>query len=118
MVNLLQPGSNFPGTLRTRRNPRDCRIGVLDREIPDPFDSDLDCGCDGAERDFPDRDLCGVLFGGDGRHAERSKPMLALIDDLGHIMLKVTGYVMCLRRLRLGGDHGDGVENGPACCGN
>src|SRR5258708_23921211 len=25
---------------------------------------------------------------------ERSKPMLALIDDLGHIMLKVTSYVM------------------------
>src|SRR6476620_12767899 len=25
---------------------------------------------------------------------ERSKPMLALIDDLGHIRLKLTGYVM------------------------
>ena len=29
-----------------------------------------------------------------GAMPERSKPMLALIDDLGHIMLKVTGYVM------------------------
>jgi Na+/H+-dicarboxylate symporters len=29
-----------------------------------------------------------------GAMPERSKPILALIDDLGHIMLKVTGYVM------------------------
>jgi Na+/H+-dicarboxylate symporter len=29
-----------------------------------------------------------------GAMPERSKPMLSLIDDLGHIMLKVTGYVM------------------------
>jgi Na+/H+-dicarboxylate symporter len=29
-----------------------------------------------------------------GAMPERSKPMLQLIDDLGHIMLKVTGYVM------------------------
>src|SRR6202008_1584248 len=29
-----------------------------------------------------------------GARPEGSKPMLALIDDLGHIMLKVTGFVM------------------------
>src|SRR5258707_6007225 len=29
-----------------------------------------------------------------GAMPERSKPMLALIEDLAHIMLKVTGYVM------------------------
>jgi L-cystine uptake protein TcyP (sodium:dicarboxylate symporter family) len=29
-----------------------------------------------------------------GAMPERSKPILALIDDLGHLMLKVTGYVM------------------------
>jgi Na+/H+-dicarboxylate symporter len=29
-----------------------------------------------------------------GSMPERSKPILALIDDIGHIMLKVTGYVM------------------------
>src|SRR6185369_6117929 len=29
-----------------------------------------------------------------GAMPERAKPMLALIEDLAHIMLKVTGYVM------------------------
>ena len=29
-----------------------------------------------------------------GAMPERSKPIMSLIDDLGHIMLKVTGYVM------------------------
>src|SRR5437660_12532550 len=29
-----------------------------------------------------------------GAMPERAKPMLALIEDLAHIMLKITGYVM------------------------
>jgi len=37
-----------------------------------------------------------------GAMPERSKPMLALIDDLGHIMLKVTGYVMLFAPLASG----------------
>ena len=38
-------------------------VGVLDREIPDPPDSDLDRGRDGAERNPADRGVRGVLLG-------------------------------------------------------
>ncbi len=48
---------------------RPAGIGVLDREIPDPSDSDLDRGRDGAERNPADRGVRGVLLGRAGRDA-------------------------------------------------
>ena len=48
---------------------RPAGVGVLDREIPHPFDPDLDRRRDGAERDPADRDFRGVLLGRDGRLA-------------------------------------------------
>jgi hypothetical protein len=74
MVNLLQPGANFPGTLpRQGAVDRPAGVGVLDREIPDPSDPDLDRGRDGAERDPADRGVRGVLLGG-ARARCRSAP--------------------------------------------
>jgi len=46
-----------------------------------------------------------------GAMPERSKQILSVIDDLGHIMLKVTSYVMLFCAGRgVGGDHGDGGQ--------
>ena len=96
MVNLLQPGANFPGTLPDDRAIDGIAgLGVLGRKVPHPSDPHLDRGRDGAERDPADRDLRDVLR---GRRWDRCRNApsrcCALIDDLGHIMLKVTGYVM------------------------
>ena len=113
MVNLLQPGANFPGTLPDKaRVDRPAGVSVLDRKVPDPFDPDLDRGCDGAERDPADRGVRGVLRRRAWRDAgARSKPIISLIDDLAHIMLKVTGYVMLFAPIAvLGGNHGDRGE--------
>ncbi len=70
MVNLLQPGANFPGTLPDKLQSTGLPVSaVLDRKIPDPFDPDLDRGCDGAERNSADRGFRGVLLGRARRHA-------------------------------------------------
>ena len=51
MVNLLQPGANFPGTLPDGGAiDRPAGLCLLAREIPDASDPDLDRGCHGAER--------------------------------------------------------------------
>ena len=70
MVNLLQPGANFPGTLPEKGTvDRPAGLRLLDREVPDPPDPDLDRRCHGAERDPADRGLRGVLRRRHGRDA-------------------------------------------------
>jgi len=114
MVNLLQPGANFPGTLPDKaQTTGSAGIGVLDREIPDPSDPDLDCGCDGAERDPADRGVRGVLCRSAWRDAgtleadhgadRRSRPYHAQGHRLRHAVRAGRG---------VGGDHGHRVEDG------
>src|SRR5712672_1282425 len=73
MVNLLQPGANFPGTLPDKAQSTGLPVSAFSIE---KFLTHL----------IP-TSIADAM-------PERSKPMLALIDDLGHIMLKVTSYVM------------------------
>src|SRR5450631_1101493 len=83
MVNLLQPGANFPGTLPDKA--QSTGLPVSASSIEDAM----------AQNEILQIVVFAVFFSvAMGAMPERSKRMLELIDDLGHIMLKVTGYVM------------------------
>src|SRR3979411_716486 len=95
MVNLLQPGSNFPGTLPDKAQSTGLPVSAFSIEkflthlIPTSIADAM------AQNEILQIVVFAVFFSvAMGAMPERSKPMLALIDDLGHIMLKVTGYVM------------------------
>src|SRR6266851_7538548 len=95
MVNLLQPGSNFPGTLPDKTQSTGLPVSAFSIEkflthlIPTSIADAM------AQNEILQIVIFAVFFSvAMGAMPERSKPMLALIDDLGHIMLKVTSYVM------------------------
>ena len=95
MVNLLQPGANFPGTLPDKLQSTGLPVSQFSIEkflthlIPTSIVDAM------AQNEILQIVVFAVFFSvAMGAMPERSKPMLALIDDLGHIMLKVTGYVM------------------------
>ena len=95
MVNLLQPGANFPGTLPDKAQSTGLPVSAFSIEkflthlIPTSIADAM------AQNEILQIVIFAVFFSvAMGSMPERSKPMLALIDDLGHIMLKVTGYVM------------------------
>src|SRR6195952_5033792 len=95
MVNLLQPGANFPGTLPAAGQSTGLPVSAFSIEkflthlIPTSIADAM------AQNEILQIVIFAVFFSvAMGAMPERSKPMLALIDDLGHIMLKVTGYVM------------------------
>ena len=95
MVNLLQPGANFPGTLPDKAQSTGLPVSAFSIEkflthlIPTSIADAM------AQNEILQIVVFAVFFSvAMGAMPERSKPMLALIDDLGHIMLKVTGYVM------------------------
>lgn len=95
MVNLLQPGANFPGTLPEATQSTGLPVSAFSLEkflthlIPTSIAEAM------AQNEILQIVVFAVFFAvAMGAMPERSKPMLQLIDDLGHIMLKVTGYVM------------------------
>ncbi len=95
MVNLLEPGANFPGTLPDKSQSTGLPVSAFSFEkflthlIPTSIADAM------AQNEILQIVIFAVFFAvAMGSMPERSKPMLALIDDLGHIMLKVTGYVM------------------------
>jgi Na+/H+-dicarboxylate symporter len=95
MVNLLQPGANFPGTLPDKGQSTGLAVSAFSMEkflthlVPTSIADAM------AQNEILQIVVFAVFFSiAMGAMPERSKPMLSLIDDLGHIMLKVTGYVM------------------------
>jgi Na+/H+-dicarboxylate symporter len=95
MVNLLQPGANFPGTLPDKAQSTGLPVSAFSIEkflthlIPTSIADAM------AQNEILQIVIFAVFFSvAMGSMPERSKPILALIDDIGHIMLKVTGYVM------------------------
>jgi Na+/H+-dicarboxylate symporter len=95
MVNLLQPGANFPGTLPAAGQSTGLPVSAFSFEkflthlIPTSIADAM------AQNEILQIVVFAVFFAvALGAMPERAKPMLSLIDDLGHIMLKVTGYVM------------------------
>ena len=95
MVNLLQPGANFPGTLPDKGQSTGLPVSAFSLEkflthlIPTSIADAM------AQNEILQIVVFAVFFAvAMGAMPERSKPMLELIEDLAHIMLKVTGYVM------------------------
>jgi Na+/H+-dicarboxylate symporter len=95
MVNLLQPGANFPGTLPDKGASTGLPVSAFSIEkflthlIPTSIADAM------ATNEILQIVVFAVFFAvAMGAMPERSKQMLSLIEDLGHIMLKVTGYVM------------------------
>ena len=96
MVNLLQPGANFPGTLPDKGQSTGLPVSAFSIEkflthlIPTSIADAM-----AHQRDPADRGVRGVLRRRHGRHAANAPSRCStLIEDLGHIMLKVTSYVM------------------------
>ena len=95
MVNLLQPGANFPGTLPDKGQSTGLPVSAFSIEkflthlIPTSIADAM------AQNEILQIVVFAVFFAvALGAIPERSKALLALIEDLAHIMLKVTGYVM------------------------
>jgi Na+/H+-dicarboxylate symporter len=95
MVNLLQPGANFPGTLPDKGQSTGLPVSAFSIEkflthlIPTSIADAM------ATNEILQIVVFAVFFAvAMGAMPERSKKMLSLIENLGHIMLKVTGYVM------------------------
>ena len=95
MVNLLQPGANFPGTLPDKAQSTGLPVSAFSIEkflthlIPTSIADAM------AQNEILQIVVFAVFFAvALGAMPERAKPIMGLIDDLAHIMLKVTGYVM------------------------
>jgi Na+/H+-dicarboxylate symporter len=96
MVNLLEPGANFPGTLPDKSQSTGLPISAFSFEkflthlIPTSIADAM------AQNEILQIVVFAVFFAValGAMPEERAKPILSLIDDLAHIMLKVTGYVM------------------------
>jgi Na+/H+-dicarboxylate symporter len=95
MVNLLQPGANFPGTLPDKSQSTGLPVSAFSLEkflthlIPTSIADAM------AQNEILQIVIFAVFFAiALGALPERAKPMLSLIEDLAHIMLKVTAYVM------------------------
>jgi Na+/H+-dicarboxylate symporter len=95
MVNLLQPGANFPGTLPDKGQSSGLPVSAFSLEkflmhlIPTSIADAM------AQNEILQIVVFAVFFAvALGAMPERSKAIVAIIEDLAHIMLKVTGYVM------------------------
>jgi Na+/H+-dicarboxylate symporter len=95
MVNLLQPGANFPGTLPDKAQSTGLPVTAFSLEkflthlIPTSIAEAM------ATNEILQIVVFAVFFAvAMGAMPERSKAILGLIEDIAHIMLKVTAYVM------------------------
>ncbi len=95
MVNLLQPGANFPGTLPAATQSTGLPVSAFSLEkflthlVPTSIADAM------AQNEILQIVVFAVFFSvALGAMPERSKAMLGLIEDLAHVMLKVTSYVM------------------------
>ena len=95
MVNLLQPGSNFPGTVPAATQSTGLPVSAFSLEkflthlIPTSIADAM------AQNEILQIVVFAVFFSvALGAMPERAKPIISIIDDLAHVMLKVTSYVM------------------------
>lgn len=96
MVNLMQPGANFPGALPAATQSTGLAVSAFSLEkflthlIPTSIADAM------AQNEILQIVVFAVFFSIalGSLPEERSKPFIGLIEDLGHIMLRVTSYVM------------------------
>ena len=95
MVNLLQPGANFPGTLPDKTQSTGLPVSAFSVEkflthlVPTSIADAM------VQNEILQIVVFAVFFSvALGSMPERAKPILSMIDDLAHVMLKVTAYVM------------------------
>src|SRR6202030_2565029 len=95
MFNLLQPGADFPCTLPDKTQSTGLPVSAFSIEkflthlIPTSIADAM------AQNEILQIVIFAVFFAvALGAMPERAKPIMSMIDDLAHIMLKVTGYVM------------------------
>ena len=95
MVNLLHPGANFPGALPDKGQSTGLPVTAFSLEkflmhlIPTSIADAM------AQNEILQIVVFAVFFAvALGALPERSKAILSLIEDLAHIMLKVTAFVM------------------------
>jgi Na+/H+-dicarboxylate symporter len=95
MVNLLKPGVNFPGAVPDQGQATGLATSAFSLEkflthvIPTSIFDAM------ATNEILQIVVFSVFFAvALGSYGERGKPIMELIDHLGHIMLKLTGYVM------------------------
>jgi len=95
MVNLLQPGANFPGTLPDKTQSTGLPVSAFSVEkflthlVPTSIADAM------AQNEILQIVVFAVFFAvALGSMPERAKPILAFIDDIAHVMLRVTAYVM------------------------
>src|SRR5689334_892588 len=95
MVNLLQPGANSPGTLPEQRQSTGLAVSAFSLEkflvhlVPTSIADAM------AQNEILQIVVFAVFFAvALGAMPDRSKAIMGLIDDLAHIMLKITGYMM------------------------
>ncbi|MEA2885198.1 MAG: hypothetical protein QOH32_4454, partial [Bradyrhizobium sp.] len=91
MVNLLQPGANFPGTLPAAGQSTGLPVSAFSIEkflthlIPTSIADAM------AQNEILQIVVFAVFFAvALGSMPERAKPIMAMIDDVAHIMLRVT----------------------------
>jgi Na+/H+-dicarboxylate symporter len=93
MVNLLQPGANFPGTLPDKAQSTGLPAFSIEKFLTHLIPTSIADAM--AQNEILQIVVFAVFFSvALGAMPERSKQILSVIDDLGHIMLKVTSYVM------------------------
>lgn len=95
MVNLLQPGANFPGTLPAATQSTGLPVSAFSLEkflthlVPTSIADAM------AQNEILQIVVFAVFFSvALGAMPDRSKTILSMIEDLAHVMLKVTSYVM------------------------
>jgi len=93
MVNLLQPGANFPGTLPDKTQSTGLPVSAFSLEkflthlIPTSIADAM------AQNEILQIVVFAVFFAvALGALPERSKAIMSLIDDVAHIMLKVMNF--------------------------
>ena len=119
MVNLLQPGANFPGTLPDKAQSTGLPVSAFSLEkflihlVPTSI-------ADAMARTRSCRSWCSRCSSRSRSARCRSAPSRSWADrDLAHIMLKVTGYVMLFAPLAVWAAITATVsKSGLWCCGS
>ena len=100
MANWLQPGHNLGLPLPDIGSATNLATSKFTlKRFRQPSGAQVLRRGHGQQRDPADRGVLHVLFGALAALGEKGKTLVAAVDELAHVMLKITGYVMKLAPL-------------------